>query len=446
MKRPVIAIVGRPNVGKSTLFNRLLGRRQAIVQDIPGVTRDRHYAETEHRGRRFTLIDTGGLDPDAPAGVATQVRQQAERAIAEADAVILLFDGRDGLTALDHAVAAPLRRLTKPVLVAVNKIDSPRSDVLTAEFYELGMAPIYPIAAEQGYGVDELMEAALAALPETGPAAEAAGTGRSPPRVAVVGRPNVGKSTLINRLLGEERLVTDATPGTTRDAIDTPVEFDGKPYVFVDTAGIRRRGRIERGVERFSLARALEAIRRADVAVVVLDGAEGLVEQDTKIIGQVLKENKGCILLINKWDLAAADPQARAKRLAEAQRRLSFITHAPMRFISARTGSHVKDLFGLIDEVFAAYARRVPTGELNRAFEEAVEARHPPQTGGRHVKLYYITQTATRPPTFVIFANRPADVKTPYLRYIENFFRERFGFIGTPLKFVLRARSRRELR
>ena len=440
MKRPIIAIIGRPNVGKSTLFNRILGSRVAIVEDIPGVTRDRNYAEANYSGRSFILVDTGGLDPTAKSGgsILSQVKAQTEHAIREADILIMLFDGREGVTPLDQEIASLLRRLKKPIFYAINKIDTPKSEPLTAEFYRLGIKTLYPVSAEHSKGVDELMEAIQPLLPPSSEPEEKESAAAATPRVAVVGRPNVGKSTLINALLGEDRLVTDATPGTTRDTIDSLVRHNDKTYHFIDTAGIRRRGKIERGVERYSLSRALTAIERCDLAVVVLDATEGIVEQDTKIIGSILKARKGCLILINKWDLRRNDPKAREKTESELRRRLSFIPYAPVLYISALKGTPVKEIFDRIDAIMTAYSNRVSTGALNRAFEKAVASHPPPQRQGRPVKLNYITQAEVRPPTFVIFSNRPEQVKEPYLRYLENFLRQTFDFTGTPLAIRLR--------
>ncbi|MBI3595551.1 MAG: ribosome biogenesis GTPase Der [Nitrospirae bacterium] len=443
MKRPIIAIIGRPNVGKSTLFNRILGRRVAIVEDIPGVTRDRNYAEATYGGRSFILVDTGGLDPTAKSGesILSQVKAQTEQAIAEADILIALFNGREGVTPLDQEIVSLLRRLKKPIFYAVNKIDTSKSEPLTAEFYELGVRALYPVSAEHSLGVDELMEAILPLLPPDSEVEAPAAESENIPRIAVVGRPNVGKSTLINALLGENRLVTDATPGTTRDAIDSLVRHDGKSYHFIDTAGIRRRGKIERGVERYSLSRAQTAIERCDLAVVVLDATEGIVEQDTKIIGQALKARKGCLILVNKWDLRQHDAKAKEKIAVELRRRLAFLPYAPLLYISALKATPVKEIFEKINTIVTAYAHRISTGALNRAFEQAVSANPPPQRQGRPVKLNYITQAEVRPPTFVIFSNRPEQIKEPYLRYLENFLRESFDFTGTPL--TLRIRKKR---
>lgn len=440
MKRPIVAIIGRPNVGKSTLFNRILGSRVAIVEDIPGVTRDRNYAEATYSGHPFILVDTGGLDPTAAFsdGILSQVKAQTEHAIKEADILIMLFDGREGVTPLDQEITSLLRRLKKPIFYAINKIDTPKSEPLTAEFYRLGIKTLFPVSAEHSKGVDELLEAIEPLLPPRSEAEESKEAAAAVPRVAVVGRPNVGKSTLINALLGENRLVTDATPGTTRDAIDSLVRHNDKSYHFIDTAGIRRRGKIERGVERYSLSRAQTAIERCDVAVVVLDATEGIVEQDTKIIGEALKARKGCLILVNKWDLRQHDAKAVERIRVELKRRLSFIPYAPILFISALKATPVKEIFEKIDAIVTAYSRRISTGALNRAFEQAVTAKPPSQRSGKVVKLNYITQAETRPPTFVIFSNRPEQVKEPYLRYLENFLRQTFDFTGTPLAIRLR--------
>jgi len=435
MKKPIIAIIGRPNVGKSRLFNKLLGKRVAIVEDFPGVTRDRHYTDCEYQGRSFTLVDTGGLDPTSKAGIIRQVRAQTERAIEEADILILLFDGREGVTPLDQEIVSLLRPLRKPIFYAVNKIDTPKSESWAADFYRLGIKQLYPISAEHGLGVDDLLEQLLPFLPKT--VAEESEQIKIP-KIAVVGRPNVGKSTLVNSLLGEERLLTDAIPGTTRDAIDTLVERQGKRYLFIDTAGVRRRGKIERGVERYSMARALEAIKRCDLAAVLLDASEGIVEQDTKIIGQVLQAHKGCILLLNKWDLHRDDTKAQNKILSGLQRRLAFVPFAPLQRISALKGEGLDEIFKLIDQVMEAYMRRVTTGELNRWFRELLDVSPPPSQKGRRIKLNYITQAAIKPPTFVIFANNPAGVVDSYKKFLENRLREDFDLRMTPTRLFFR--------
>ncbi len=443
MKRPIVAIIGRPNVGKSRLFNCLIGRRVAIVENIPGVTRDRNYAECVYQGRTLTLVDTGGLDPTVkPRGtILSQVRAQTQQAIEEADILMVLFDGREGVMPLDEEIVSLLRRVQKPIAYAVNKIDVPKAEPLLSDFYRLGVKPLMPVSAEQGIGVDELMEAILSTLPSLeGESAFSPMEQAQVPKIAVVGRPNVGKSTFINRLLGEERLVTDAMPGTTRDAIDSLVKYKGRPYLFIDTAGIRRRGKIERGIERYSISRALSAIDRCDIAIVLMEAVEGIVEQDTKIVGRVLAAKKGCILIVNKWDLRQSDRKARQDILSEFKRRFSFINFAPIVFISALKGFQPKRIFKILEEITAAYTLRVPTGELNRAFEKALTTNPPPSYKGKLTRLYYITQAGIRPPTFVIFSNRPEQVKVPYRRYLENFLREQFGFVGIPLALVFRQR------
>jgi GTP-binding protein len=437
--KPTVAIIGRPNVGKSRLFNKLLGKRVAIVEDMPGVTRDRHYADCEYQGRSFTLVDTGGLDPTSKAGIVRQVKEQTERAIDEADLLILMFDGREGVTPLDREIVKLIRPLRKPIFFAVNKIDTPKSESWTADFYELGIDRLYPVSAEHGLGVDELMESLLPFLPKA--AKEESGT-TAVPKVAVVGRPNVGKSTLINNLLGEARLLTDSAPGTTRDAIDTLVVHQDRSYLFIDTAGIRRRGKIERGVERYSMARSLEAIGRCDLAVVLLDASEGIVEQDTKIIGQVLKAHKGCILLLNKWDLHQGDTKAQNKILSGLQRRLVFVPFAPLIRISALKDEGLNGVFKLLDQVMEAYTRRVTTGELNRWFRGLMESTPPPSQKGRRIKLNYITQAGIKPPTFVVFANNPAGVAASYKKFLENRLREDFDLAMTPIRLLFREKRR----
>jgi GTP-binding protein len=430
-----VAIIGRPNVGKSTLFNRVLGHRQAIVKDFPGVTRDRHYAECEDRGRRFQLVDTGGLVPSADEPMFSLIREQSRRAIADADALIFLMDGREGLTPIDQEIADLLRGVKKPVFVAINKIDTPKSDPLISDFYTLGMEPLYPLSAEHGAGVAELLDALhplLPAAPE-GPTADI-------PKVAVVGRPNVGKSTFINTLLGETRLVVNDIPGTTRDAIDTLVRYKKAEYLFIDTAGIRRRGKIDPGVERYSVARAMRALGRADLAVLILDSVEGVTEQDTKIAGLALRGGRACVLLVNKWDLRADDPDAKAKYDAELRRRFAFLAWAPVLYGSALELKTVAGVFPVINRALKAFAHRVPTAQLNRTFQDAIAANPLPIRKGKPVKSAYITQVAAKPPTFVLFCKHPEAIGAPYLRYLENYFREQFDFAGSPIRIFAKAK------
>ncbi len=431
-----VAIIGRPNVGKSTLFNRVLGRRQAIVKDFPGVTRDRHYAESEYRGRPFRLSDTGGLDLSSDDRMLGLIREQCRVAIAEADALIFLLDGREGLTPIDWEIMDLLRGVPKPVYVAINKIDTPKSDPLLGDFYALGVEPLYPLSAEHGAGVAELLDALHPLLP---PASDGEASVEIP-KVAVVGRPNVGKSTFINTLLGEARLIVSDVPGTTRDSIDTLVRHKKAEYLFIDTAGIRRRGRIDPGVERYSVARAMRSLGRADLAVLILDGVEGVTEQDTKIAGLALRGGRACVLLVNKWDLRAADPDAKAKYEAELQRRFSFLTWASVLYGSALQRTTIIGIFPLIDRALKAFTRRIPTGQLNRFFQEAIAANPLPIRKGKPVKSAYITQVAAKPPTFVLFCRHPEDVGDPYLRYLENRIREEFDLTGTPIRIFAKAK------
>jgi GTPase len=430
-----VAIIGRPNVGKSTLFNRILGRRQAIVKDFPGVTRDRHYAECEYRGRQFQVVDTGGLIPAADEQMFSLIREQSRRAIAEADALIFLMDGREGVTPIDQEIASLLRGVKTPVFVAINKIDTPKSDPLISDFYVLGMAPLYPLTAEHGPGVAELLDALYPLLPAAteGPTADI-------PKIAVVGRPNVGKSTFINTLLGEPRLVVSEVPGTTRDAIDTLVRYKKAAYLFIDTAGIRRRGRIDPGVERYSVARAMRALGRADLAVLILDSVEGVTEQDTKIAGLALRGGRACVLLVNKWDLRADDPDAKVKYEAELRRRFAFLAWAPVLYGSALELKTVAGVFPVINRALKAFAHRVPTGQLNRTFQDAIAANPLPIRKGKPVKSAYITQVAAKPPTFVLFCKHPEELGAPYIRYLENYLRQQFDFAGTPIRIFAKSK------
>jgi GTPase len=437
MAAPIVAIVGRPNVGKSTLFNRLLGGRRAIVDDMPGVTRDRLYGEFEWCGRRFVLVDTGGFEPSG-TGIIAQVRAQAEQAVAEADAILFLADGKEGLTPADADVARLLRQgASRPILLVVNKIDAATQTSLAADFYRLGFDPVYPISAEQGQGIGDLLDAVASAIPDTGEAVEETGA----ITVAVVGRPNVGKSSLVNRILGTERVVVSAEPGTTRDAIDTRFNYQGRDYILVDTAGIRAKGRLGRSVERYSVSRALAAVRRADVALILVDGVEGVTDQDTKIGGEAHEAGCASILVVNKWDCRAGQLDAAAEFQAALQEQFKYLAYAPVAFVSALSGLRVMSLFRLIDAVAAERARRIPTAELNAAVEAAVGRRPPPADRGRAVRVRYATQTGIKPPTFVLFTTAAAKIHFSYLRYLENCLRETYGFRGTPIRLAVRGRE-----
>jgi GTP-binding protein len=436
VRLPVVAIVGRPNVGKSTLFNRLIGSRKSIVRDTPGVTRDRIHGTAEFAGWRATVIDTGGLDPTSGEPLAAQVRQQVLAAIAEADALVFVMDGREGLTPLDEEIARLLRRVSKPVLVAVNKVDARSQEAGAAEAYGLGMDPVLPVSAEHGRGVAELIEALAMRLPAP-PGAVAEETG--PVRIAVVGRPNVGKSSLVNAIAGQDRVVVHAEPGTTRDAVDTLVTVEGRPYILVDTAGLRRKGRTEGALDKLSAVMARRSLERADLALVVIDAGEGVTTQDARIAGYAEQAGRAVVLVVNKWDLVGAAD--RAPELVRGLRdRLPFLTHAPIVFTSARAGTGIRDLFETIDRVAADYAKEITTGELNRALTAAVERRPPAGFHGKTLKIYYATQTATRPPTFLLFVNDPAALHFSYERYLVSALRERFGLAGCAVRLRLRRR------
>lgn len=434
LPKPVVAIVGRPNVGKSTLFNRILGHRTAIVDDVSGVTRDRNMAECDYQSRIFTLVDTGGLDLTANDVIVDQIKYQTQSAIAEADLVIAVMDGRAGLSPLDADLAKLLRPVNKPVFLAVNKIDTPQAEPLLADFYQLGVKQIFPISAEGGLGVDELLEALLPYLPS----APDEQIKEEMPRIAVVGRPNVGKSTLVNAILGEQRLIVSDIPGTTRDPIDSLVTFHGRRYVFTDTAGLRRRGRIDRGIEGYSVVRAIRALGRSDVAVLVLDGEEGVTEQDTKIAGLINKQGRACIIVVNKWDLRAGNPEAFPAYKLELARRFSFFTHVPVIFGAAIHPEILIRLFPKIDQVVIDFAKRIQTRKLNLFLQELLEKTPISLVRGNPKKSVFMTQVATKPPTFALFVKSTKKIQASYLRYLENSIRKEYGFEGIPLRILLR--------
>jgi GTP-binding protein len=436
VRLPVVAIVGRPNVGKSTLFNRLIGSRKAIVRDTPGVTRDRIHGTCEFGGWKATIIDTGGLDPTSDEPLAAQVRKQVLAAIAEADALVFVVDGREGLTALDEEVGRLLRRVAKPVLVAVNKVDARGHESAVAEAYGLGMDPVLTVSAEHGRGVAELIEALAVRLPvPPGAATDESG----PLRIAVVGRPNVGKSSLVNAIAGQDRVVVHSEPGTTRDAVDTLVTLGERPYVLVDTAGLKRKGRTVGALDKLAAVMARRSLERADLALVVLDGSEGVTTQDARIAGYAEAAGRAVVLVVNKWDLVGTVD--RAPELVRILReRLPFLAHAPVVFTSARSGAGLRELFDTIDRVAVEYAKEVSTGELNRALTTAVTRRPPAGVHGKTLKIYYATQTGTRPPTFLLFVNDPAALHFSYERYLVSALRERFGFAGCAVRLRLRRR------
>jgi len=436
--KPVIAIIGRPNVGKSTLFNRLAGGNRAIVIDEPGATRDRNYADCAWQDRPFTLIDTGGFEPAAETEILVQMREQTKLAVEEADIVIFMMDGRDGLTAADQEIARLLRLTEKTVFCAVNKIDGPRHEALVAEFYRLGIEKLYPLSAQHGPGLDELMDGIAVLLPEAEPAKDAGG---EIIRIAVIGRPNVGKSSLINRILGYERTIANPVPGTTRDAIDTPVTRDGRRYLLIDTAGIRRKSRISLTMEKYTIVQAIRAIDRADVALILLDAVEGISEQDVKIAGLAMEKGTACILVVNKWDLIEKDNSTVGVHVEKIRYNSKFLEFAPIIFVSALSGQRVSKLFALVDRVYAQYSRRVETGELNRKIREIIDANPPPGRQDRPHLFNYITQIAVKPPTFLLFVRDPAKIHFSYQRYLVNRIRETFGFEAVPIRLLLRGKK-----
>jgi GTP-binding protein len=434
--KPVIAIVGRPNVGKSTLFNRLTRSRDAIVHDVPGVTRDRHYGEGRQGSRAFIAIDTGGLEPGAEEGIYVEMRRQAEQAIAESDAVIFLVDGRAGLTPGDRQIAGKLRRLTSPVYLAVNKVEGMQSDTAVAEFHELGLGDPAAIASAHGQGVNELMDLALSTFNFDEPSSEEDDAARGHPRVAIVGRPNVGKSTLINALVGEERVIAFDKPGTTRDPIEVPFERAGRRYTLIDTAGVRRRGKTGTPVEFFSIVKALQAIEAANVAVLTLDAVDGVTEQDAHVAGYILERGRALVLALNKWDAATKEQRDRMK--SEMQWKLGFLSYAEVHTISAKEGKGLAPLMRSVDAAYAAAMSRLSTPKLTRALIAAIEKQSPPKRGVIRPKLRYAHQGGVNPPRIIIHGNALDRVPDSYKRYLEGFFRNKFELIGTPMAIEFR--------
>ncbi|CCO09025.1 ribosome biogenesis GTPase Der [Desulforamulus hydrothermalis] len=435
MAKPVVAIVGRPNVGKSTLFNRIVGARIAIVEDMPGVTRDRLYQDAEWRGQEFTLVDTGGLD-FAEDVITSQIRKQAELAIKEADAVLFVVDAREGVTALDEEVARSLRKTDKPVLLVANKVEQ-FDKIPYYEFYQLGLGEPIPVSAAEGLNTGDLLDELVALLPpqEEDP---------YPPdtvRIAVIGRPNVGKSSLVNAILGEERVIVSNIPGTTRDAIDTPFERNGKNYVIIDTAGMRRRNRIDLPAERYSVVRALRAIDRCDVVLMVIDATEGVAEQDKKIVGYAHEKGKAIVLTVNKWDLIEKDDKTMNKFDKKIREELSFLDYAPTLYISALTKQRLPKVLETVDYAVDEASKRVATADLNNLIREATQTTPPPGDKHKKLKIFYATQGGVKPPTFILFVNEPELMHFSYRRYLENKIREAYGFTGTPIRFFLRKRE-----
>ncbi len=435
--KPIVAIIGRPNVGKSTLFNRITRSRKALVDNSPGVTRDRNYGDARWDDTAFTLVDTGGFSDFESEGYGPLVRYQVMQAIEEADAIVMLFDGREGATPIDTDLVHELRRSSKPIFYGVNKIDGASHESLLSDFSVLGVDPLYPVSAEHGYGVHDLLDALTAVLPRSAPEAASDRI-----RLAVIGRPNVGKSSLINRLLGDERLVVSEIPGTTRDAVDTICKVNNKEYVLIDTAGIRRKGRVQKKLEKFSIIKALRSLNRCDIALVMIDAVEGVTDQDLRIAGYALERGRGCIILLNKWDLVEKDSKSAERYVKEVKDRLGFLRFAPILTISALTGQRAFKVFDWVESVYEQYTTRISTGRLNRIFDAIINQHQPPSYRGRRVKFYYSTQTSVAPPRFVCFVNYPEGIRLSYERYIINRLREGLGLDRTPIRLIFRKREK----
>lgn len=438
--KPIVAIVGRPNVGKSTLFNRLVGSRKAIVDDTPGVTRDRNYANVDRYEVPFILVDTGGFEPVTEDRMLQQMREQSQLAIDEADVILFVMDGREGLNPADREVAEMLRRVNKPVFYLVNKVDGEKLELNSADFFALGVDPLHTISAEHNRGIRDLVDELIAVLPQSAQD----DNDDEVPKIAVVGRPNVGKSSLVNRLLGFERVVANPTPGTTRDSVDSYFSCNRKRYLLIDTAGIRRKGKTTQKLEKYSVVDSLRSIERADIALIVINAEDGVTEQDSKIAGYAYEAGKACIFIVNKWDTLEKDNKTIGKFVDRIRTEFKYLPFAPIIFVSAQSGQRIPKIIPEIDKVMAQFSRRVSTSDLNRVFTEATEAKHAPLASGRRVKFFYATQVGTKPPTFVIFTNQPEGIHFSYERYIINRFRDAFGFEGTPIRLIFRGRERKK--
>ena len=441
MAKPLVAIVGRPNVGKSMLFNKLTGKRLSIVEDTPGVTRDRLYAQAEWRGRTFDLVDTGGIEPGTDNQILSFMREQAEIAIAAATVIVFVCDIRTGMTAADQEVAGMLQRSRKPVVLAVNKMDSTgHTNPDIYEFYNLGLGDPYPVSAVHGHGTGDLLDACF----EHFPPEDQAEAEDDVIKVAIIGKPNVGKSSLVNRILGQERVIVSDVAGTTRDAVDSYFEKDGQKYLIIDTAGMRKKSKVDDRVEKFSVLRATMAIERSDVCAIMIDAQEGVTEQDTKVAGLAHDAGKACIIVVNKWDAIEKDGKTMQRMEEDVRRDLSYMTYAPVLFLSALTGQRVEKLFGLIDSVVNQAAMRIPTGVLNQVLADAQARVQPPTDKGKRLKIYYMTQIGVKPPHFVIFCNNAQLFHFSYRRYLENQIRATFGLTGTPVRITIRQKGDKE--
>lgn len=440
MSKPIVAIVGRPNVGKSTLFNRIANKRVSIVEDIPGVTRDRIYIDAEWLNREFTMIDTGGIEIESTDKILTQMRHQAKLAIEEADVILFIADAKAGMTTADAEVAAMLRGARKPVLLAINKVDSQKYEQEIYEFYNLGLGDPIPISAANALGIGDLLDKVIEALPSQVHEEDESDL----IRVAFIGRPNVGKSSLVNAILGEDRVIVSDVPGTTRDAIDTHFTKEDMRYILIDTAGMRRKAKIDEPVERYSVMRSLRAVDRSDVVLMLIDAVDGVTEQDKKIAGYAHDAGKAIVIVVNKWDLVEKDDKTTLRYTETIRNELAFMQYAPVLFISALTKQRVPRVTELVKFVAEQHAMRVATSVLNQVIEDATAINPPPSERGKRLKIYYTTQPSVKPPTFVFFVNDPEIMHFSYLRYLENKLREAFGFEGTPLKMAVRGKTEEE--
>ncbi len=436
--KPIVAVVGRPNVGKSTLFNKITGKRISIVEDTPGITRDRIYADAEWTGREFTLIDTGGIEPSSKDEILSQMRNQANLAIDMADVILFMVNIKEGMTAADKDVSAMLQKCGKPVILVCNKVDAPGNPPMELyEFYNLGVGEPMPISSVHGLGVGDLLDKVISYFPED--------ISESEPdnaiKVAVIGKPNAGKSSLINRILGEERVIVSNIAGTTRDAIDSSYTHNDQNYIFIDTAGMRKRGKINENVERYSVVRALAAVDRADVCLIMVDATEGVTEQDTKIAGYAHEQGKASIIVVNKWDIVEKETNTMNNFKNKIKEGFNFMMYAPSVFISAKTGQRVDSLFEMINSTVEQNTKRISTGLLNDVINEAIAMVQPPSDKGKRLKIYYATQASIKPPTFVLFVNNTELAHYSYVRYLENQLRAKFGFEGTPIKFIIREKG-----
>ncbi len=439
--KPVVAVVGRPNVGKSTFFNKVSGKRISIVEDTPGITRDRIYTDAEWCGCHFTMIDTGGIEPSSKDTILSQMREQAELAVDMADVILFMVNVKDGMTAADKEVAAMLQKCGRPVLLVCNKVDNPGNPPMEMyEFYNLGVGEPYPVSSIHGLGIGDLLDEMVKLFPENLEDDEE----EDVIRVAIVGKPNAGKSSLVNQILNENRVIVSNIAGTTRDAIDSRYERDGQKYILIDTAGMRKRGKINENVERYSVVRALSAVERADVCLIMIDAEEGITEQDTKIAGYVHEQGKASIVVVNKWDLVEKETNTMKNFKDRVKEGLNFMMYAPSVFISAKTGQRVEGLFPMIQAVLEQNRKRISTGVLNDVINEAIAMVQPPSDKGKRLKIYYATQASTAPPTFVLFVNNAELAHYSYVRYLENQLRARFGFEGTPIKFIIKEKNKKD--